>query len=146
VTETTGPIKRRSFLGAAVASLLALAGGFVALLAGGFLYPVRKKKGKPIFVCLLSQVPKGSTRTILDPAKRKVILIHTKEGELLALSTTCTHLGCTVFYRPEKHRFDCPCHQGVFDGKGNPISGPPKRPLERYPVQIRNGLVFVQFD
>jgi len=146
VTEPQEPMKRRSFLGVLIAFLLAVLGGIAAFLAAGFLYPVRKKKGKPIFVCQLTQVPKGTTRTILDPRKRKVILIHTKEGKLLALSTVCTHLGCTVFYRPQEHRFDCPCHQGVFDGEGNPVSGPPKRPLERYPVQVRNGLVFVQFD
>ncbi len=146
MTEPQEPMKRRSFLGVLIAFLLAVLGGIAAFLAAGFLYPVRKKKGKPIFVCQLTQVPKGTTRTILDPRKRKVILIHTKEGKLLALSTVCTHLGCTVFYRPQEHRFDCPCHQGVFDGEGNPVSGPPKRPLERYPVQVRNGLVFVQFD
>lgn len=115
-----------------------------AVVGGGFLYPVKRRKARPQFICLEKEVPQGSTREIVDPAGRTVLLMN-MSGEFLALSTICSHLGCNVFYRPEENVFDCPCHDGKFDGQGNPIGGPPERPLDRYPTEVREGKVFVQF-
>ena len=91
--------------------------------------------------------PGGYVAAIRGAQKgRKVLLMRRKNNELMAISTECTHLGCSVYYRPGKRIFDCPCHQGVFDFEGNPISGPPTRPLERYPVEVRESKIFVHFS
>lgn len=128
-----------------------LAGGLAAgaaLVAGavgvGFLYPVPKVEQRPRFICLRHQVGSGKTLELLDDDGRKVMLIEQPDGELLAIGTTCTHLGCSVFYRAEEQVWECPCHDGWFDAQGTPTAGPPERPLPRYPVSVRDGKVFVK--
>jgi len=155
-------------------ALRLLAGGLAAgaaVMAGavglGFLYPVPKVEIRPRFICLRHQVGGGKTMELLDDAGRKVMLIEKADGELMAIGTVCTHLGCSVFYRPPGSslsrgaaagsngdakggqrsalgQFECPCHDGWFDAEGTPTAGPPERPLPRYPVTVRDGKVFVK--
>jgi len=123
-----------------------LAGLVAAGVGIGFLYPVARRKARPLFICLESEVPKDRPLEFKDLQGRKVLLMYRKgSGELTAFGTVCTHLGCTVFWHPEKGLFECPCHAGVFDSDGVPISGPPQRPLKRYPILLRQGKIFVQF-
>ncbi|MFQ5750794.1 MAG: ubiquinol-cytochrome c reductase iron-sulfur subunit [bacterium] len=65
------------------------------------------------------------------------ILIHTQTDEYVAFSAVCTHLECTVQYRPDFRHIWCACHNGHFDLTGKNIAGPPPRPLEAYKVDIR---------
>ena len=48
-----------------------------------------------------------------------------------ALSTVCTHLGCTPNYRPAENKFKCPCHGSGYRLSGVNFEGPTPRPLER---------------
>src|SRR5882757_6464223 len=48
-----------------------------------------------------------------------------------ALSTTCTHLGCTPNYLSAESKFKCPCHGSGFRTTGVNFEGPAPRPLER---------------
>ena len=48
-----------------------------------------------------------------------------------ALSTTCTHLGCTPNYLAAEGKFKCPCHGSGFRTTGINFEGPAPRPLER---------------
>jgi cytochrome b6-f complex iron-sulfur subunit len=67
------------------------------------------------------------------------------DGELRAFSAVCTHLGCIVKSEPtEHHALYCACHGGMFDRQGEVVGGPPPRPLPRYPVEVRDGQVFVK--
>jgi cytochrome b6-f complex iron-sulfur subunit len=138
-------LSRRNFLGMLSSASVVVMGLFIGFIGGKFLYPIKKKKPLPLFICLESQVPNDMPLDIMDPDGRKVLLIKKSSTELLAIGTICSHLGCTVFYRPAEKKFECPCHQGVFDGEGNPVSGPPQRPLTHYPTEVRDGKVFVQF-
>lgn len=66
-------------------------------------------------------------------------------GELRAFSAVCTHLGCIVQSQPtEHHALYCACHGGMFNREGEVVGGPPPRPLPRYPVEVRDGQVFVK--
>ncbi len=66
-------------------------------------------------------------------------------GELRAFSAVCTHLGCIVKSEPtDHHALYCACHGGMFDSQGAVVGGPPPRPLPRYPVEVRDGQVFVK--
>ncbi len=58
---------------------------------------------------------------------------------LVALSTTCTHLGCGVSWSAEQKAFLCPCHGGVYDASGAVTDGPPPRPLARLPLVVDGG-------
>jgi nitrite reductase/ring-hydroxylating ferredoxin subunit len=44
-------------------------------------------------------------------------------GEVRALSSVCTHMGCTLQYRAEWHDLRCPCHGASFDLKGELANG-----------------------
>ena len=65
------------------------------------------------------------------------LVILTPDGEVRAFNAVCTHLQCTVEYRPDHHDIFCPCHNGVYDLFGRNIAGPPPRPLEEYKVILR---------
>jgi cytochrome b6-f complex iron-sulfur subunit len=53
------------------------------------------------------------------------------EGGIYALSTTCTHLGCTPNWLSTEQKFKCPCHGSGFYKTGINFEGPAPRPLER---------------
>jgi cytochrome b6-f complex iron-sulfur subunit len=54
---------------------------------------------------------------------------------IYALSTTCTHLGCTPNWLEAEKKFKCPCHGSGFKMSGVNFEGPAPRPLERYAVR-----------
>jgi len=66
-----------------------------------------------------------------------------KEGQIVAISAGCTHLGCIVTWDEAKKIFKCPCHDGRFDVDGRVISGPPPAPLKRHRTRIDNGKIFL---
>ncbi len=60
-----------------------------------------------------------------------------KFGDIIyALSTTCTHLGCTPNWLEREQKFKCPCHGSGFYISGINFEGPAPRPLERWGVSI----------
>jgi cytochrome b6-f complex iron-sulfur subunit len=66
-------------------------------------------------------------------------IVRHKEGEaeiIYALSTTCTHLGCTPNWLEGEKKFKCPCHGSGFYVTGVNFEGPAPRPLERYAVRL----------
>jgi Rieske Fe-S protein len=62
-------------------------------------------------------------------------VVRTGSG-LAARSLLCSHFGCRVQWQPEAERYRCPCHEGTFDRDGQPVSGPPTRPLRALPVEV----------
>jgi len=54
---------------------------------------------------------------------------------IYALSTTCTHLGCTPNWLEAEKKFKCPCHGSGFKITGVNFEGPAPRPLERWAVR-----------
>ena len=76
----------------------------------------------------------------------KFYLVCLADGSLLALSRTCTHLGCSVPWDAEKNRFVCPCHGSAFSMTGEAVTAPAPRPLDTFPVRIENGIVKVDIS
>ncbi|MBI4575384.1 MAG: ubiquinol-cytochrome c reductase iron-sulfur subunit [Planctomycetes bacterium] len=61
-----------------------------------------------------------------------------------ALSTVCTHLGCTPNYLQNEGKFKCPCHGSGFYLTGVNFEGPAPRPLERFRIVLADdGQIFV---
>jgi len=65
------------------------------------------------------------------------IVLRTVEGDLRAFSAVCTHLDCTVQFKPETSEIWCACHNGMYDLGGNVVSGPPPRGLQKFTVNLR---------
>ena len=74
--------------------------------------------------------------TANDPA----VLVRALDGEYLAYSRKCAHLGCSVDFDPQRRCLNCPCHQGAYDPTtGYVLYGPPPRPLDQIMLQMRAG-------
>ena len=128
--------------------LLAASGSGVI---GSILYPVARYLAPPDTPeATTLTVRAGSAQTLLPNSGRVVpfgsrpaIVIRTAGGELRAFSATCTHLDCTVQYRPDLQRFWCACHNGQYDLAGRNIEGPPPRPLEAYDVNLQDDEIVI---
>jgi len=70
----------------------------------------------------------------------------TAEGMRLgyvALWQVCPHLGCKVPVCGSSQWFECPCHGSKYNRVGEKKSGPAPRGMDRFPVTIEGGNVFV---
>ena len=86
-------------------------------------------------------VARGSQRTVY--VEGVPILVVRPESETpYAMLLQCTHAGCPLALKSNK--ILCGCHGGVFDLAGRPVSGPPKQPLTRMPLTVRDREVYVQ--
>ena len=68
-----------------------------------------------------------------------VWIVHTAyngQPVVYALSTVCTHLGCTPNWLEAEQKFKCPCHGSGFYINGVNFEGPAPRPLERHAIQL----------
>jgi cytochrome b6-f complex iron-sulfur subunit len=64
------------------------------------------------------------------------ILIINLGGSFTALSSICTHQGCTVGYNKTAGDIECPCHGSVYSTSGSVINGPAPSALRSYPVTV----------
>ncbi len=68
--------------------------------------------------------------------ERYQVWIVRDEEKIYALSTICTHLGCTPNWLEAESKFKCPCHGSGFYATGINFEGPAPRPLERVGVSL----------
>lgn len=73
----------------------------------------------------------------------KFYLARLENGGFLALSRTCTHLGCTVPWVEDESRFVCPCHASAFGINGDVLAPPAPRAMDLFEINISNGLISV---
>jgi glycine/D-amino acid oxidase-like deaminating enzyme/nitrite reductase/ring-hydroxylating ferredoxin subunit len=73
-------------------------------------------------------IPRGEGGTVRVGA-RKVGVYRDEGGELHAVSTVCTHLGCSVMWNNAERSWDCPCHGSRFDPDGRLLEGPAVKDL-----------------
>lgn len=149
---------RRDFL--STFSTVAMAGGLVAgygtfaVMAGRFVFPTNAETPW-LFVAEANRIQPGDSLAFESPTGVKVAIARRPGGaaghpaeieDFIALSSVCPHLGCRVHWEPHNQRFFCPCHNGVFDPQGKPVSGPPKaaaQELSRYPLKVEAGLLYI---
>lgn len=58
------------------------------------------------------------------------ILIASREGRYLVVTSDCTHWGCTVGYNAAVNEWQCPCHGSRFAVDGKVLEGPAEDPLK----------------
>jgi cytochrome b6-f complex iron-sulfur subunit len=139
-------MKRRKVL-RSVAAFVPISVAFAGLAAMGirFITPIKREINRRIFTVGLEELPLNSTKRFKDLQGRDLMLVRTGEREVKAISTVCSHLGCTVFWQKDRQEFFCPCHNGRFDKNGVVLEGPPPAPLDLYQVEIEGNNVFVYF-
>ncbi len=138
---------RSQFLRAAVPCV----GGVWALMAAYPIYSYLTPNGGDEPESKVSSVNIGDIKD-LPPGSGKnfkfgsmpALITHTKDGELHAFSAVCTHLGCTVQFRPEKDLIWCACHGGCYDpSSGKNVAGPPPKPLLALKVEVVKDKIIV---
>ena len=136
-------VSRRDFTKFMVLTSLAFTAGQFWVVAQNYL---RRRHGQlPLRqITTVDQIPIGGALTFSYPeAHDSCVLVRTAEKTFVAFSQKCTHLSCAVVPRPDQGRFHCPCHEGAFDlATGAPIAGPPRRPLPKIILELRNGAVY----
>lgn len=128
-----------------------LLGSSVLASLASMIYPVLKFVLPPATADIDSDTVVAARADELAPNSAKIfrfgskpgLLIRLAGGDYRALSAVCTHLNCTVQYRPREKDVWCACHNGVYDVQGRNRSGPPPRPLEEYDVHVRGEEVVV---
>ena len=92
-------------------------------------------------VATLADLPPGSAARFSTAAFDGYVV--NDDGEVRALSSVCTHMGCTLHYRPEWQDLRCPCHGASFDLAGRLANGrrtwrenPYRGDARAYPIQL----------
>jgi cytochrome b6-f complex iron-sulfur subunit len=99
---------------------------------------VRYEEATTFKIGKAEQFPQGSVKNFLD---KRVVIFSDSDG-LFAISSICTHLGCTV--APTEWGFQCPCHGSKYTLDGKVIAGPAPRPLEWHEIrQLEDGTLAV---
>lgn len=138
-------VSRRDFTKFMALVSLAFAVGQVGLLLQNFL---RRSRGElPVQeIAALSQIPVGSSMLFNYPESEghhPRLLVRLDDQTFVAYDQLCTHLSCPVIPLPEEGHLHCPCHEGLFDLRsGQPLAGPPRRPLPRVKLEIRGDKIF----
>ena len=128
-----------------------LLGSWLAGVFGSVVYPISRylvppdvpEAAPPSVSAGKAADIRPNTGKIVPFGTQPVIVVRTSTGELRAFSGTCTHLSCTVQYRPDIERIWCACHNGHYDLTGRNVEGPPPRPLDRYDVVLKDNDVLV---
>ena len=130
-TTENANLPRRRLL--AWLSSLGLAGSAVlAVLSDLIFFKPRVTYGQPALFQIgkPEEFPPGTR--IAREAERICIV---REGnKVAAISTTCTHLGCSVAISDTG--FACPCHGSRYDQDGTVTGGPAPRPLPWFKVSL----------
>ena len=109
-------------------------GGAIASLIGRFLFPnVLFEKPSTFRAGIPTEYVVGVDERYKDT--QAVWLVRNNDG-IYALSTVCTHLGCTPNWLPNEQKFKCPCHGSGYRITGLNFEGPAPRPLERFAISL----------
>ena len=107
---------------------------------------LRRARGTPPAqdIAGVADLPVGGVKLFAYPRPHDAcVLVRVSQEQFVAYGQNCTHLSCPVIPQLAEARFHCPCHAGVFDlHTGQPLAGPPRRPLPRVILEIRHGRIY----
>ena len=105
----------------------------------------RRPESPPIrAIARADEIPVGGSLIFHYPLPTDAcLLVRLDQTTFVAYDQQCTHLTCPVIPRPASGQLHCPCHEGLFDLRtGQPLAGPPRRPLPRIRLLLRDGTIF----
>ena len=95
-------------------------------------------------IARIDELSTGQTKLFQYPKQHEpCVLVRMNDSRFVAYSQKCTHLSCPIIPKPELGKLNCPCHEGSFDlASGQPIAGPPRRPLIKVKLRFQNGRIY----
>ena len=97
-----------------------------------------------VAVASLGDVPPGWVLRVQVGAR--AIAVANLDGALYAFDDACSHAGGPLGDNRIKDGcfVECPWHNAVFDVRtGQPVTGPARKPLSLYPVEVLDGVIHV---
>ena len=91
-------------------------------ITASFLRPRPRPADEASQVIVTGSVEDFAPGSVTPYAAGRFYLVRLEDGGFLAVHRECTHLGCTVPWRPDSGRFECPCHASAFDITGEVLS------------------------
>ncbi|MBA3687406.1 MAG: Rieske (2Fe-2S) protein [Chloroflexi bacterium] len=79
------------------------------------------RDGEWVAVATLADLPEGAAVRFSTVAFDGYVV--NDAGTIRALSSVCTHMGCTLSYRPQWRDLRCPCHGASFNLSGELANG-----------------------
>ncbi len=145
IAPANGPAapERRTFLDRLWRVLGILALREVVAVVFAYLAPRKEGGGRGSGTVVAGPVAEFTPATVRPFPAGKFYLVRLADGGFLALSSRCTHLGCTVPWNEQDQVFPCPCHASTFDIRGEVLAPPASRALDLFPVVIEGGIVKV---
>src|SRR5499426_2463176 len=138
------PMPRRSFLSWMTLAWTAFTASMLAALtaSGRFMFPNVLFEPPPTFKAgfpneiQVGQVDERFKQRFAVWLVRSAFDPFANATGIFALSTVCTHLGCTPNWLETEQKFKCPCHGSGYHKDGVNFEGPTPRPLERYAISL----------
>jgi cytochrome b6-f complex iron-sulfur subunit len=138
------PMPRRSFLSWMTLAWTAFTASMLAALTatGRFMFPNVLFEPPPTFKAgfpneiQVGQVDERFKQKFAVWLVRTAYDQYANASGIFALSTVCTHLGCTPNWLEAEQKFKCPCHGSGYYKTGVNFEGPTPRPLERYAISL----------
>jgi cytochrome b6-f complex iron-sulfur subunit len=132
-------VSRQEFLAWLAWASAGIQGALIALGSLRFLVPNVAMGSTSVFnIGKPEDFPVGTQRLF---SGERLIIESTQEG-IMAMSATCTHLGCAV--GKVEWGYQCPCHGSKFDSAGSVLRGPASKPLPWFKIlQGPQGQLFV---
>ena len=144
VRGMTGGASRRDYLIVAWKALGLVAAAEFSSVLVAYLWPRAKgENDQRAAIIEAGPVAEFTPASVTAFPKGRFYLVRLADGGFLALSSRCTHLGCSVPWNEKTQTFPCPCHASAFDMTGNVQSPPAPRALDLFPVRIEGGVVRV---
>ena len=76
--------------------------------------------------------------------KGEIIIIRVSTAQYVALSSVCTHQGCTVEYASDDTAVVCPCHGSRYSTVGSVTQGPATASLKKYTVTVSGNTLTIK--
>lgn len=95
-------------------------------------------------VCRADQLPPGEMQAVEEGSER--ILVANVEGKFYAISAICSHADADLDEGYiEGETVVCPLHYSCFSLiTGDVVDGPADAPVPTYPVEVRDGTIYVR--
>jgi Rieske Fe-S protein len=143
-TSEGNGLPRRRFLKLGAGSVGAIIGLSYVGVIGDFLNPPAASAEPLQKVGTVDEFAVGTPKLVTyqgNGIEEGLYVTNFGQGEWLALDFHCTHLQCAVNWIQSTQQYACPCHGGVYDIRGNVISGPPPRALRKRRIKVEGDSV-----